>query len=71
MTFPTLHTQRLTLRLPRTDNLPAFAAFCGPDRTRFAGGPITDAKAVSRAWGHAAKPGDGPDHVHRFVAGAA
>lgn len=41
MTGPILATQRLTLRPPRADDLPACAAFWASDRSRMMGGPWT------------------------------
>lgn len=52
MTFPTLTTERLTLRVPTLDDLPHFADFLGNERSTFLGGPIHDAKTISRAFGH-------------------
>lgn len=48
LTIPVLETDRLVLRAPTMDDLPAFDAFAAaPDRTRFLGGP---SDAVHRGW---------------------
>ena len=36
--IPVLETERLVLREPRADDMPAFAAFAASDRARFVGG---------------------------------
>jgi RimJ/RimL family protein N-acetyltransferase len=48
MTAPTLHTQRLTLRMPRMSDFPAYAAFLASDRAAGVGGPLK----TSGAWGY-------------------
>lgn len=45
--IPVIETDRLVLREPRLDDLPAFAAFLASDRSRFVGGPVT---ADHAAW---------------------
>jgi RimJ/RimL family protein N-acetyltransferase len=42
--IPTLTTERLTLRAPGPQDLPAFAAFYASDAARFVGGPMTTAE---------------------------
>lgn len=55
MTFPTLTTERLTLRVPAADDFHAFSAFAKSDRARFIGGTaMMDEKAIGRAFGHVA-----------------
>ncbi len=46
ITAPTLHTARLTLRLPGPQDFSAQAAFLASDRSRFVGGPM----AAGEAW---------------------
>ncbi|MHA6263124.1 GNAT family N-acetyltransferase [Arenibacterium sp. CAU 1754] len=41
MQIPTLHTARLTLRAPGTEDFETFAAFYASDRSKFVGGPLT------------------------------
>ena len=48
MTAPTLQTPRLTLRMPRMTDFPAYAAFLASDRAKGVGGPLK----VSGAWGY-------------------
>lgn len=48
MTAPTLHTERLTLRMPRMPDFPAYAAFLASDRAVGVGGPL----GTSGAWGY-------------------
>lgn len=45
---PVLETDRLILRTPQADDLPAFVAFATSARTRFVGGPKTVAQAVEK-----------------------
>ncbi|MAY89303.1 MAG: GNAT family N-acetyltransferase [Pseudooceanicola sp.] len=40
--IPTLETQRLILRAPREDDVPAFAAFYASDAARYVGGPLQE-----------------------------
>ncbi|MFM2354843.1 MAG: hypothetical protein RLZZ528_579 [Pseudomonadota bacterium] len=53
---PVLTTERLVLRAPRVGDVAAFAAFWTSDRTRFMGGPWTEADAeaefpeLARQW---------------------
>lgn len=42
--IPTLTTDRLTLRAPRPEDVPAFADFYASDAARFVGGPMTEAE---------------------------
>ncbi len=46
MTPPMLTTERLILRAPGAEDLPAWTAFLGSERARFVGGPIE----ATRAW---------------------
>lgn len=46
--IPTLHTDRLTLRAPRADDLDAFATFCASERTALLGGPYNRAQSFDR-----------------------
>ena len=56
MTFPTLTTERLTLRVPEADDFQAFAAFARSDRARFIRGTaMMDDKAIGRAFGDPTK----------------
>ena len=43
--IPTLTTDRLTLRAPRSDDFEAYAAFLSSDRARTIGGPFSRAQA--------------------------
>ena len=55
MNFPTLTTDRLTLRVPHLDDVPSFTAFARSERAGFIGGfAEMDAKAIGRAFGHVA-----------------
>jgi RimJ/RimL family protein N-acetyltransferase len=40
MIAPTLHTERLTLRMPNMSDYPAYAAFMGSARSAYMGGPF-------------------------------
>ncbi|MEP1354653.1 MAG: GNAT family N-acetyltransferase [Tateyamaria sp.] len=42
--IPNINTDRLTLRAPRAEDVPAFAAFYASDAARFVGGPMTEAE---------------------------
>lgn len=44
----TLNTDRLTLRLPKASDLPAYMAYCASARTHFVGGPFDRAKAFDK-----------------------
>ena len=44
VTIPTLQTERLTMRAPRAQDLPAFAAFYASDDAKFVGGQQTEAQ---------------------------
>lgn len=60
--IPTLTTERLTLRGPRMDDFPAYAAFRMSDRAKTVGGPYTEAQAfvqLSSIIGHWALRGYG------------
>jgi RimJ/RimL family protein N-acetyltransferase len=46
MIAPTLHTERLTLRMPGPQDVDVQAAFLASDRSRFVGGPM----AAGPAW---------------------
>lgn len=48
MIAPTLHTARLTLRMPVLADFPAYAAFLASDRAKGVGGPLK----TSGAWGY-------------------
>jgi len=52
--IPVFHTARLTLREPRMEDVPAFAAFLHSDRARFVGGPGRTLFDSARAFGHMA-----------------
>jgi len=55
MTYPTLTTDRMMLRVPHLDDLPHFTAFARSERARFVVGSAgTDDKALGRAFGHVA-----------------
>lgn len=54
LSIPVLETRRLTLRAPRMEDFPAFAAFLASDRARFTGGPVSDHRTMTRAFGHIA-----------------
>ncbi|MEX0308901.1 MAG: GNAT family N-acetyltransferase [Tateyamaria sp.] len=43
-----LTTARLELRKPQAGDLPAYAAYCASDRTKFVGGPFAAAKAFDK-----------------------
>lgn len=45
--IPTLQTERLTLRAPKAEDFPPFAAFYASERAKFVGGPL-DAEASWR-----------------------
>lgn len=51
LALPSLETDRLRLRVPTIADETAFAAFLGTERARFVGGPISDRRTISRAWG--------------------
>ena len=60
--IPTLTTERLVLRAPRPDDLPAFAAFYASDAARFVGGPMEEWEAwryLCQVIGHWAMRGFG------------
>ncbi|MEO0502552.1 MAG: GNAT family N-acetyltransferase [Pseudomonadota bacterium] len=44
----TLTTARMTLRMPRASDLPAYTAYCASDRTRFVRGPFTAPQAFDK-----------------------
>ena len=44
ITIPTIPTDRLPLRAPRPEDVPAFAAFYASDAAQFVGGPMTEAE---------------------------
>lgn len=44
--IPTLTTARLTLRAPRLDDFDTVVAFFATDRSRWVGGPVTDADRI-------------------------
>jgi len=46
--IPTLQTERLCLRAPRTDDFDTYAAFRGSDRAKTVGGPYTRAQAFEQ-----------------------
>lgn len=52
--IPTLETERLILRPPKSEDTEAFIGLYASDRAKFIGGPNTDRRAVSRAFGHIA-----------------
>lgn len=54
VTIPTLQTERLTLRAPRMEDVEPFDMFLRSDRAQFIGGPVTDDKAIYRAFTHMA-----------------
>jgi len=54
LSIPILETERLWLRAPAMDDLPAFSAFLASDRARHTGGPESDRGTVTRAFGHLA-----------------
>lgn len=43
--IPTIETQRLSLRAPKSDDFPAIAAFYGSDRSQYVGGPKSPAES--------------------------
>jgi RimJ/RimL family protein N-acetyltransferase len=50
--IPTFRTPRLTLRAPRAEDFPAFAAFLSSQRARFVNGPVTCPSRIAHAFGH-------------------
>lgn len=50
--IPVFRTARLTLREPRMEDVPAFAAFLHSDRAKFVGGPGRTLFDSARAFGH-------------------
>ncbi|MCV3271783.1 GNAT family N-acetyltransferase [Roseobacter sinensis] len=45
---PTLTTARLTLRMPKATDLPAYTAYCASERSRFVRGPFTAQEAFDK-----------------------
>ncbi|MGJ8623452.1 MAG: GNAT family N-acetyltransferase [Yoonia sp.] len=48
MTGQTLETERMRLVQPQAEHTPAYRAYCASDRSRFVGGPFSDAKAFEK-----------------------
>ncbi|MEM1162638.1 MAG: GNAT family N-acetyltransferase, partial [Pseudomonadota bacterium] len=48
MSFPVLHTERLTLRAPGPEDVPGMLAFLASPRSRFYGGPMEAGPAWRR-----------------------